>query len=403
MKERQKVSRMVMAILASAFVLAGCSAQPTSPSPGPTLRRPAATAPSATPTASRPTAVAPRPAIILTPSATPQARAPLTATASPTTSPGCAAPLSPTLLPRDSSRQAAIVRGLIRELSLTSGLPKDLTEEAYVYELIAPQNSPEFARSLGRRLGFREEPAFQPGAHSYLPQYEFREGGRRLTYYSLASAFVYEHPALLTDAQPPKALPASQEEAILIAKKFLEERNLLPDDCREEVTASLQMGDLADPSNPGQVREVPRAWQVVFSRRLDGRQVAGAWPSGAKVLVADKGEIAGITWLHREVAGRVLYPLRSVEEAWDSLCFDGPARIDGPIFGSGGEALQPFSVRIDKVELAYRESEVEEIQSHLQPFYRFSGTAQGEERGQTFPIALYVLAVAEKYLVPPPR
>ena len=309
-------------------------------------------------------------------------------------------------LPMDGSRQATTANSLIQGFTLALELPHDLPREAYVYELETPKRSLEFAMDLGWRLGFQGEPSVVKAAYPSFPQYEFQEENRylRLYLYTLANAFVYDDPTLFTTLEPPERLPASKEAAIREAWEYLEDRELLPADCQQEVAASIQMGSWPDPANSQKVRQAPQAWQVVFARELDARGVGGCWQSGATVIVGTDGQVAHITWVHREVAARALYPLRSVDQAWRALQTGGATRVDSLVLGSGAAMPPPFTVRVEKVELGYREAEVTEFQAHFQPFYIFSGTAQQEgKEDSTFPIALYIPALAEAYIQTCPR
>ena len=285
---------------------------------------------------------------------------------------------------------------IITGYQLLGQLPQNLPRSAPVFRLQAPDGSAEWAESMSRQFGFSSQLTAMQGGDPAYPEYYVSEGTRSLNLWSISGAFNYQNGQLLSPPQPPERLPKDETEAISIARAFLEQRVLLPNDCTSHPEAELQQGSWPDPKDRGQMTQAPSAWEVRFPRYLEGEAVRGFWMSGVRVTLGEGGEVAALTHLHREAEEQGIYPLKTVEEAWQEVLAGRATHVDSIALGTGGGKPQPFSVLVQEVGLGYREAEVMRLQAYLQPYYLFQGQAQSQ--GGEAPITLYVPALAQEWL-----
>jgi len=244
---------------------------------------------------------------------------------------------------------------------------RQLTVRAYELATALPQAPGELDVYL---LG--EYPRRHFGMHAELLRNKNLQGGRSLQGWSFNpeySLLQYRHPVPLGE----RATVSTKAEAEQRAKEVLQEYGLL----------------MPDAATPTTVEEADRTWRVYFFRRINGIVVYTA--QAMMVRINQDGQAVGILGRRRPVLAQSRYPLRSAEEAW-KLLQQGrgvPMYVDDLARQIQGQSGTVDQFVVDRIELAYVETQVVEPRQIMQPYYVFH-----DQQGY----ALYVPAVADPYV-----
>jgi len=172
------------------------------------------------------------------------------------------------------------------------------------------------------------------------------------------------------DKDKPSNLP-SDDEAIDIARKFLIDKGLMPDDavlCRVSHPRIVAINKTGDVIGVG-FEDV----KVSFTREVNGLPVVGAG-SKIDVEVGGGGDVISVYKVWREYVPYKEFSIITPEEAFEKLKKVG-------IF-TGIKDVETAS--IDKVYLGYYTKSASEEQTYLQPVYVFVGEAKGDNETRKF-------------------
>jgi len=174
----------------------------------------------------------------------------------------------------------------------------------------------------------------------------------------------------LRGAHPdPAGNPSTEEDALAIAERFVEQSGLLPEGC--ELGGVSSSAYVPGPESAGgKIESRAIARQVVYQRYLDG------YPAGQFVVqVNGKDEIYYVYRNARNVTPLASYPILTAEEAIEAL-EDGRGSVTGPALpGARLEAT------IEKIKLCYDQGAAGIPYETMQPSYWIEGNVAGYEDG----------------------
>ncbi|HJH27718.1 MAG TPA: hypothetical protein C5S37_13375 [Methanophagales archaeon] len=172
------------------------------------------------------------------------------------------------------------------------------------------------------------------------------------------------------DKDKPSNLP-SDDEALIIARKILIDKGLMPDDavlCGVDHPSVVAINKTGDMIGVG-FEEV----KVSFAREVNGLPVVGAG-SKIDVEVGGGGDVISVYKVWREYVPYKEFSIITPDEAFEKLKKVG-------IF-TGIKDVETAS--IDKVYLGYYTKSASEEQTDLQPVYVFEGEAKGDNETRKF-------------------
>lgn len=186
-----------------------------------------------------------------------------------------------------------------------------------------------------------------------------------MMYFPQAGAIEFNRPSnpQAVRVDPPGHLarpPADQASAIGMAGDFLVAHGLFSRDEVATMTTSAQRLVYST--------TLP-FWVIQLGRTLGGVADYGFWQPGATLQVADDGRIDSVIVVRRTVAGREQSSLIDPSQAWRQVVLGHWYAADG-VINNGSLAVPSFSA--DKVELCYREDEVDTAQKWLVPMWCFA-------------------------------
>lgn len=282
---------------------------------------------------------------------------------------------------------------LIDNYELEGNLPSDLPGEATAYELKPVADPQAEAEALAAKFGFSgppeivEIPPYAGAVPAGDKQYNWHNEKAELDCvasegtlsYFLASGPEAEGDAVITD----------EAGATAAARDLLESRGLLSSSM--QVESATEVTPPADGQGEGAAS--PRFWRVHFQKDIGGNAIRG---DEADVMVNDTGVVFQLSLTSRDVTGESQYPLRSVEEAWQSVV-DGKALWVRmlPFSNAAGDET---TATIRGVSVVYYEKLPMQRQDYVQPLYEFSGVVNGPD-GQQSPVLIYATAVAPDFLI----
>jgi len=269
------------------------------------------------------------------------------------------------------------------ECVLNTTLPS-VPDKLMVYKVVEPNVTREEATSLAEQFGVNGSLRERPRG------FVARDGPCVL---SIADVIVYinesKTPEWVVESEKdrPEGVP-SDEEAIEIATKFLNEKGLMPEDAvlRGAVPQTLLLYIPPNRSDSGE-KEIISLWkgaEVWFGREINGYPVTG---SKMSVEVDGYGKVIDLFMAWSECEPYKEYPIITPEEAFEEFKREG---ID--------VCLRNVSTAtINSVYLAYYSECAPEKQTYLQPVYVFEGEAEGcrGDHDETKHFKKYVVAVPE--------
>jgi hypothetical protein len=172
--------------------------------------------------------------------------------------------------------------------------------------------------------------------------------------------------------------PADPADAARLARAFLVERGLLPPE---------------DRSTPTVIHNTPPApnvpfYSIHFPRFIQNVPSYGFWAPGVSLQVQDSGDVTFLEIVHRPIASGWKYAIRSQADAWQQVKAGHWYVADGTA-NNGRIDVAKFVA--DRVELCYRESEVNDEQPFLAPMWCFTDTTTSAG----FPLRLYYPALLD--------
>lgn len=281
---------------------------------------------------------------------------------------------------------------LINRYVLDGTLPADLPGEAAVYGLEAVVDPQAEAEAVAAILGFSgpaeiiDVPPYAGTGSAGEKQYMWHDGTADLSYRPSEGSLSY---LLLDQANPSGDVVVTGESgAVAAARGFLESKGILSPSMEVESVTEIT----PSAGTEGEVVASPRMWQVHFQKEIAGAVIRGDM---ADAVVNDRGIVFNFSLTSRDITGESSYPLRPVEEAWQSVA-DGKALwIRTMPLPDDGEVR---TAKVTGVSIAYYELLPGKQQDYIQPLYEFSGVVNGPE-GQEYPVLIYATAVATDFLV----
>lgn len=248
---------------------------------------------------------------------------------------------------------------------LNTTLP-EYPNKIMVYESVKPRVSEKEVLSIAKQLGLNKNVREVSGEFILTDgQYhlEVNKNSGRVAYTD-ASRWMIGN-----DKDKPSNLP-SDDEAIDIARKFLIDKGLMPDDA---VLRGVDHPGVVAINKTGDVIGVGfEDVKVSFAREVNGLPVVGAG-SKIHVEVGGGGEVIRVYKVWREYVPYKKFSIITPDEAFEKLKKVG-------IFG----IKDVETASIDKVYLGYYTKSASDEQTDLQPVYVFEGEAKRDNETRKF-------------------
>lgn len=257
------------------------------------------------------------------------------------------------------------------EYVLNTALPS-VPDKLMVYKVVTNVSEVE-AASLAERLGLNgsiketsdgEAFALRDGSQHHLLILKI-SGKVSYTNTSKTPEWVVE-----SERDRPEGVP-SDEEAVEIATKFLNDKGLMPEDAvLRKVVPRTPLIFIPDYNGKKEMVTLWKGVEVWFGREISGFPVTGC---GAKMSVEidGYGNVKDIYKLWRECEPYKEYSIITPEEAFEEFKRKG---VDVRL-------RNVSTATINKVYLAYYSKCAGEEQTYLKPVYVFEGKAKGERGG----------------------
>jgi len=270
----------------------------------------------------------------------------------------------------DSPYSGDIAGSLSYSIDLKSSMPEN-PQKILVYKTIPPIVNTEAALALAKKFNVTGNMVGDQGVQSTDLRY---------------SIWISKKSGLMeyTDAKRPNEgldapdmLP-SEEDAIMIATRYLKENDLLPDGA-EKGKASYEYATSLDKDGV----EILRYGSVTvgFARKLNGLEVKGA---GVSVTLGGNGDIIGYSSDWRMYTPNNEYPIKSSETAFAELKKNG--------IKTGIE--NPSQVTINNVYLAYASKAPAFEEEYLEPVWVFKGEKTTKD-AKIKPVTEYIPALTD--------
>lgn len=164
-----------------------------------------------------------------------------------------------------------------------------------------------------------------------------------------------------------KQYPYSDRESMEIARTFLKEHDLFPEDC----TLWRISGQEYDYNSDGSARTLVGVTVSFLPAEVDGCAVSGA---GIGVRINGKGEVVSVYYQNREYQKKEKAIMIPLEQAVRTCAYAESANLS--------EDIDAEKIVIEKAELMYYAQNNNPEITTMQPVWLFSGTAYGKD-GQT--------------------
>jgi hypothetical protein len=236
-----------------------------------------------------------------------------------------------------------------------------------VYQFKEVEFDSEYANALGKKLKLNGEAKLDPEGHKYY----IKEGQKNLVLEKLTGKIIYfdESKQAMDPSYLSKNIP-SDEDVIEIAKNFLTNLNLLPNNFKLVGVAPITVTPGTD--NPETVGAIIVAKKVFFYKQINNKDVLGV--SRITVTVGSNGEIIGFGKHYKDAKEYAMYPIKTVNQAL------GEVKNNHALTNIDEKAEK---AKINKVEINYWEDPGAE-QPYLQPVYVFIGEAKVGDRWEVF-------------------
>lgn len=218
------------------------------------------------------------------------------------------------------------------------------------------------------------------------PKFSTLEGRKRIEN-DIAEIELYDNGIFVytrKDRDYSKEVDISDEEAEQIAKKFLNDNDLLPPDL--EITG---IGSLTK-RNPLNDDALVAGKQVFLNRKINNKLVYGV--SRIIVSIGPEKRIDAVFYSTRDIQSSSKYDLRPIAEALEDVKkFKGMVKAES----------DAKEIRIKLAELVYwEESTPYSKQTHIQPVYHFTGETQGESGTGEFEAFESAIPGAQTFEIP---
>jgi hypothetical protein len=244
------------------------------------------------------------------------------------------------------------------------------SEQVPVYQVIQPDITFDYVRTLGRKLDFNGEPAWEDNGTAIIMTGSTEGLTRQLVVWAQSGAIEYgfTNPDRLYPSHTP-VLPAPDTSKKL-AYDYLKKLDLLPagyhsfDDIKDKIT--LEAGgayNIIDENTGNIIQKDASFWLISFPFYIDGVTATGP---GAKIEVSigENGELVHLVWAWREVKPAYNGDTKSEQQAFDDIVNDR---------GSMDIPASCQRVLINKVTLSYWINPISEQQDYAMPVYIFNG------------------------------
>ncbi|RLI78082.1 hypothetical protein DRP05_08260 [Archaeoglobales archaeon] len=258
---------------------------------------------------------------------------------------------------------------------LNTKMPK-VPKKMMVYKCIDPDVKLEDVLLIAKRFGMKGQPK------KVFDEFILTDGKYHLEINTKSGRIVYTDVSrwmVGNDVDKPSNLP-SEKEAIDIARSYLANRGLMPEDA---ILRNVTHPKVVAMDKEGRIISIGfEDIKVSFMRKINGFPVVGAG-SKLDVEIGGNGDVISVYKVWRGYKPYKEFSIITPEQALDEL------KKIGVFTGIKGtdEAM------IDEIYLGYYAKSASENQVFLQPVYVFEGYVKGKHRTEKF--KQYVPAISE--------